>query len=68
MASDKSKREKKVLLSTAQQGIRSEEKILRPCHTKENMQKLMSLLFTTLISISIIALAPEGMAQKSAAP
>jgi hypothetical protein len=30
------------------------------------MQKLSSLLFTTLISISIIALAQEGMAQTSA--
>jgi len=32
------------------------------------MQKLSSLLFTTLISISIIALAHASMAQKSAAP
>jgi len=32
------------------------------------MQKLSSLLFTTLISISIIALAHESMAQTSAAP
>src|SRR5215813_1653528 len=33
-----------------------------------NMQKLQSLLFTILISISIIALAHESMAQTSAAP
>jgi len=33
-----------------------------------NMQKLRSLLFTILISISIIALAHESMAQTSAAP
>ena len=32
------------------------------------MQKLLSLLFTTLISISITALAHESMAQTSAAP
>jgi len=32
------------------------------------VQKLSSLLFTTLISISIIALAHESMAQSSAAP
>ena len=32
------------------------------------MQKLSSLLFATLISISIIALAHESMAQTSAAP
>ena len=32
------------------------------------MQKLSSLLFTTLISIGIIALAHESMAQKSATP
>ena len=32
------------------------------------MQKLSSLLFTTLISISIIALAHESMAQTSATP
>jgi hypothetical protein len=32
------------------------------------MQKLSSLLFTTLISVSIVALAHESMAQTSAAP
>jgi hypothetical protein len=32
------------------------------------MQKLSSLLFTTLINISIIALARESIAQKSATP
>ena len=32
------------------------------------MQKLSSLLFTTLIGISIVALAHESMAQTSAAP
>jgi ribonuclease BN (tRNA processing enzyme) len=37
-------------------------------HTEENMQKLSSLLFTTLICISIIMLARESMAQTSAAP
>src|SRR6185369_2562490 len=37
-------------------------------HTEANMQKLSSLLFTTLISISIAALAHESMAQTSAAP
>jgi hypothetical protein len=38
--------------------------ILRTRHT----QKLSSLLFTTLISISIITLAHKSMAQTSAAP
>ena len=42
-------------------------RILQPCHTEENMQKLSSLLFTTLIRISLVALTPESMAQKSAA-
>jgi hypothetical protein len=42
--------------------------ILRHCHTEGNMQKLSSLLFTTLINISIIALARESIAQKSATP
>ena len=40
----------------------------RPCHTEGNVQKLSSLLFTTLISISIVALAHESMAQTSPAP
>jgi ribonuclease BN (tRNA processing enzyme) len=41
---------------------------LRICHTEENMQKLSSVLFAILISISIIAVARESMAQSSEAP
>jgi ribonuclease BN (tRNA processing enzyme) len=41
---------------------------LRTCHTEGDMQKLSSLLFTTLISISIVALAYESMAQSKGEP
>ena len=43
-------------------------KKLPPGHTEANVQKLSSLLFTTLLSISLVALAHESMAQTSAAP
>jgi ribonuclease BN (tRNA processing enzyme) len=43
-------------------------KTMRICHTEENMQKLSSVLFAILISISIIAVARESMAQSSEAP
>ena len=43
-------------------------RILRPCHRGTNMRKFSSLLLTTLISISIIALAHKSMAQTSGAP
>lgn len=43
-------------------------KISRPCPTEENMQKLSSLLFTTLIGVAFVALAHESRAQTSAAP
>jgi ribonuclease BN (tRNA processing enzyme) len=38
------------------------------CGTEGSMQKLSSLLFTTLISISIVALAYESMAQSKGEP
>jgi ribonuclease BN (tRNA processing enzyme) len=43
-------------------------KTLRTCHTEENMQKLSSVLFAILISITIFPFACESMAQSSEAP
>jgi len=43
-------------------------KTLRTCHTEGNMQKLSSVLFAILMSISIIAFAHESVAQSSEAP
>ena len=43
-------------------------KTLRICHAEGNMQKLSSVLFAILISINIIAVARESLAQSSEAP
>jgi ribonuclease BN (tRNA processing enzyme) len=41
---------------------------LPPRHAEENMQKLSSLLITAVISVSIITLTHESLAETSAAP
>lgn len=51
-----------------QPGYTQRGKNIAARHTETNMQKLSSLLFPALISISIIALAHETRAQTSAGP